>query len=311
MTTLNLVIPCYNEEAVLPETAKRALTLIDKLGDDGVIERHSEVTFIDDGSCDGTWALIEALHSVDERIRGIKLSRNQGHQNALLAGLLSTRGDVLISLDADLQDDLDAIPRMLIEHRGGAEIVYGVRVRRDTDTFFKRVTAQCYYRLLRRLGVEALPDHADFRLMSRRALEALRDFREVNLFLRGIVPLLGFRTAIVQYERHARFAGESKYPLIKMLALAFDGIASFSATPLRLSTYVGAILSMASVAIGFWALFARLFTDLTVPGWASTVIPMCFLGGLQMLFLGVIGGYVAKIYTETKQRPRFIVEKAL
>lgn len=311
MVTLNLVIPCFNEEEVLPETARRTLELLGKLVDDGLVDNRSEVTFVDDGSYDGTWSLIEALHLADRRVRGIKLSRNHGHQNALLAGLLSVPGDVLISLDADLQDDLGAIPRMIEAHRSGAEIVYGVRSCRDCDGFFKRFTAQGYYRLLRRFGVNVLQDHADFRLMSRRALEALRDFREINLFLRGIIPLLGFRTAIVEYERQARFAGRSKYPFVKMVALAFDGIASFSSKPLQWSIHVGASLSLISLAIGLWALVARLFTNMTVPGWTSTVVPMYFLGGLQMLFLGVIGGYVAKIYSETKQRPRFIVEEML
>ncbi len=311
MMTLNLVVPCFDEEEVLPETGKRLLALLDQLVQREEIHPESAVTFIDDGSRDRTWSLIEGLHAGDARVRGIKLSRNQGHQSALLAGLLTAPGDVLVSLDADLQDDLDAIPRMLAAYRQGAEIVFGVRSCRDTDTFFKRATAHAYYRLLQRFGVEVLPHHADFRLMSRRAIDALRDFREVNLFLRGIIPLLGFRTAVVMYERHARFAGCSKYPLPKMLALAFDGIASFSSKPLLWSTHVGAAISLLSLLIGLWALFIRLFTDMSVPGWASTVVPMYFLGGLQMLFLGVIGGYISKIYSETKQRPRFIIEEML
>jgi polyisoprenyl-phosphate glycosyltransferase len=309
--TLNLVIPCFNEEEVLRETTHRLLALLDGLIIDGTVDALSSITYIDDGSHDRTWELIEALHTADARVHGIKLSRNHGHQNALLAGLLNVEGDVLISLDADLQDDLAAIPRMLDEYRIGAEIVCGVRRRRDSDSFFKRFSARSYYRLLRRFGVNVLHDHADFRLMSRRAIEELRGFREVNLFLRGIVPLLGFRTAIVEYDRHARFAGKSKYPLAKMIILASDGIASFSTKPLQWSAYVGGALALASLACGSWALSIRLFTDRSLPGWASTVIPMYFLGGLQLLFLGVIGGYIAKIYTETKQRPRFIVEKTL
>nr|WP_260432544.1 glycosyltransferase family 2 protein [Burkholderia sp. Bp9140] len=311
MVALNLVIPCFNEEAVLPETVRRLTILLDRLTRDGIIDRASGVTFVDDGSRDRTWSLIEGFHAADPRIHGLKLSRNHGHQNALLAGLMKVNGDVLISLDADLQDDLDAIPRMLGEYQSGAEIVFGVRQRRDSDGFFKRVSARGYYRLLRRFGVDILPDHADFRLMSRRAIEELRGFREVNLFLRGIVPLLGFRTAIVRYDRQPRFAGESKYPLARMILLASDGVASFSTKPLQWSAYVGALLALASTVCGIWALSIRLFTDRSVPGWASTVIPMYFLGGLQLLFLGVIGGYVAKIYAETKQRPRFIVEKTL
>jgi glycosyltransferase involved in cell wall biosynthesis len=309
--TLNLVIPCFNEEEVLPETTRRLLTLLDSLVVDGKVDASSTITFVDDGSHDRTWELIEASHTADARVHGLKLSRNHGHQNALLAGLLNVDGDVLISLDADLQDDLTAIPRMMDEYRNGAEIVFGVRRRRDSDSFFKRFSARSYYRLLRRFGVNVLQDHADFRLMSRRAIEELRGFREVNLFLRGIIPLLGFRTAIVEYDRHARFAGESKYPLTKMIMLASDGIASFSTKPLQWSAYVGGALALASLACGSWALSIRLFTDRSLPGWASTVIPMYFLGGLQLLFLGVIGGYIAKIYAETKQRPRFIVEKTM
>ena len=311
MVKLNLVVPCFNEEEVLPETTRRLLALLEALVDDGMIDASSSITYVDDGSHDGTWMLIEDFNATDPRVQGIKLSRNHGHQNALLAGLLNAEGDVLISLDADLQDDLAAIPRMMAEFRNGAEIVFGVRDRRDTDSFFKRFSARSYYRLLRRFGVNVLQDHADFRLMSRRAIEELRGFREVNLFLRGIVPLLGLRTAIVKYDRHARFAGKSKYPLIKMIMLASDGVTSFSTKPLQWSTYVGGLLALASLSFGLWALSIRLFTDRSVPGWASTVVPMYFLGGLQMLFLGVIGGYIAKIYAETKQRPRFIVEKAL
>lgn len=311
MVTLNLVVPCFNEEDVLPETGTRMLELLDSLSEHRAIAPNSTVTFVDDGSKDQTWALIEALHAKDPRIHGIKLSRNRGHQNALLAGLLTVPGDVVISLDADLQDDLNAIPKMLDAYRNGAEVVFGVRSRRDTDTFFKRFTARSYYRLLRSFGVDILPDHADFRLMSRRALDALQDFHEVNLFLRGIIPLLGFPTAVVEYERHARFAGCSKYPLHKMIGLACDGIASFSSRPLLWSSHVGVALCVISLAIGVWALAIRLFTDQAVPGWASTVVPMYFLGGVQMLFLGIIGGYVSKIYSETKHRPRYIIEKTL
>jgi glycosyltransferase involved in cell wall biosynthesis len=311
MVTLNLIVPCYNEEEVLPETSSRLLALLDSMVADGSVNGDSVITFVDDGSRDRTWAMIEALHARGVRIRGIKLSRNRGHQNALLAGLLTARGDVLVSLDADLQDDIEAIPRMIAEYRSGADIVFGVRHKRESDTIFKRMTARNYYRLLRMMGVEILPGHADFRLMSRRALEELRQFREVNLFLRGIVPLLGFPTAIVEYERQARQAGESKYPFTKMMAFALDGISSFSAVPLQWSTRIGAFLAVGSLCFGLWALYARLFTDLTLPGWTSTVLPMYFLGGVQLLFLGVIGGYVSKTYSETKQRPRFIVERIL
>ncbi|CAD6546662.1 glycosyltransferase family 2 protein [Paraburkholderia metrosideri] len=310
-TTLNLVVPCYNEEEVLPETSTRLFALLDRLIKAGEVSDESRIVFVDDGSRDHTWSIIEALHATNARYGGIKLSRNRGHQNALLAGLLTVQGDVIVSLDADLQDDVEAIPRMLAQYRLGAEIVFGVRHKRDTDTFFKRFTARNYYKLLGTFGVDIQPGHADFRLMSRKTVEALRQFQEVNLFLRGIIPLLGFKTAVVEYERAPRFAGESKYPLGKMLAFAFDGITSFSAVPLQWSTRIGALLAFGSLCFGAWAAFARLFTDLTVPGWASTVIPMYFLGGIQLLFLGVIGGYISKTYAETKQRPRFIIERTL
>jgi glycosyltransferase involved in cell wall biosynthesis len=308
---LNLIVPCYNEEQILPTTARTLLALLDRLQKCGVADAQSTVTFVDDGSRDATWRLIEEFNAVDPRARGIKLSRNRGHQNALLAGLLCAPGDVLVSLDADLQDDVEAIPRMLEAHQAGADIVYGVRKSRDSDTLFKRATAGMYYALLRKAGVDVLADHADFRLMSRRALSALSDFREVNLFLRGIIPLLGFRTAVVTYDRLPRTAGESKYPLGRMLALAFDGIFSFSTVPLHWITVIGATLAAASLGFGIWALLARLLGDATIPGWASTVVPMYCLGGVQMLALGIIGGYLSRIYSETKQRPRFIVEKAI
>lgn len=309
---LNLIVPCYNEEEVLPETSSQLLALLDRMQQDGMADARSSITFVDDGSQDRTWQMIEALNRQDGRIHGLKLSRNRGHQNALLAGLLSAQGEVLVSLDADLQDDIEAIPRMLqTHHEDGADIVYGVRARRDTDTAFKRCTARGYYALLRRFGVDVIPDHADFRLMSRRALDALQSFREVNLFLRGIIPMLGFRSAVVHYDRLSRFAGESKYPLFKMVRLAMDGIFSFSTVPLQWITVMGATLSVASIAFGIWAIIVKLTSDLAVPGWASTVVPMYFLGGLQLLALGIIGGYLSRIYSEAKQRPRFIIEKSV
>ena len=308
---LSLVVPCYNEEQVLPLTLPRLLNLLSILEARGLVSRESDVTFVDDGSRDRTWELIEQARRADPRVHGIKLSRNRGHQNALLAGLLCSQADVTISLDADLQDDLQAIPRMLQAHRAGAEIVYGVRARRDTDTWFKRTTARGYYSLLRMFGVDIVPDHADFRLMSRRALDALHGFHEVNLFLRGIVPLLGFPTATVAYDRAAREAGESKYPLRRMVALALEGIFSFSTVPLRWITWLGLSVSAAALAFAAWAVIIRLFTERAVPGWASTVVPMFFLGGVQLLALGVIGGYLSRVYAESKQRPRFIVEKML
>jgi polyisoprenyl-phosphate glycosyltransferase len=309
--TLTVVVPCYNEEAVLPETAVRLDALLAGFVAAGLVASDSRVLFVDDGSRDRTWTLIEELAGRSTRFAGLKLSRNRGHQNALLAGLLTARGGILISVDADLQDDLGAIADMLAAHRAGADIVFGVRRGRDVDTAFKRLTAEGYYRLLDTLGVEVVFNHADYRLMSRRAIEALRDFGEVNLFLRGVIPQLGFTTAIVSYDRQERFAGESKYPLRKMLALAAEGVTSFSTRPLRWITFSGLLVSALSFLVGLWALGTWLFGAETAPGWTSTVVPMVFIAGLQLLSLGIIGEYVGKIYLETKGRPRFIIEKTV
>lgn len=305
---LSIVIPCYNEEAVLPETVSRLLDLIHTLVKQGRIEQTSHAVLVDDGSRDRTWSLIEQYSARHPEIRGIKLSRNRGHQNALLAGLLAAPGDIVVSVDADLQDDLNAIVEMVDAHASGADIVYGVRKRRDTDTFFKRFSAEAYYRLLAGMGVDIVFNHADYRLLSRRVLEALRHYGESNLFLRGIIPQLGFRTAIVHYDRAERFAGESKYPLRKMLAFAWEGITSFSAAPLRLITGLGIVISLGSFLIALWAIGVRLFSASAVPGWASTVVPLYFLGGVQLLCTGIIGEYLAKIYMETKRRPHFFIE---
>lgn len=308
---LSIVIPCYNEEEVLPETAKRLIQLVCELSEAGTIAASSKIYFVDDGSRDRTWPMIEALALEQASIKGIKLSRNRGHQIALLAGLLTVPGDVVISVDADLQDDLATIASMIDEFKAGSQIVYGVRKSRDRDTGFKKFTAETFYRLLSFLGVEIVFNHADYRLMSRRALQALSEYDEVNVFLRGLIPQLGFRTSTVYYDRHERFAGESKYPLRKMLALAWNGITSFSAAPLRFITGFGFIVALGSLAIALWAISVRLFGYSAVPGWASTVLPMYFLGGIQLLALGVIGEYVAKIYMESKRRPRFIIEKSV
>jgi polyisoprenyl-phosphate glycosyltransferase len=308
MVDLSIVVPCYNEEAVLPETARRLGRLLQRLIDTRKASARSHVCFVDDGSRDGTWKLIQLLAREQGFIHGIKLSRNQGHQNALLAGLFNTDGDAVISIDADLQDDLEAIEEMLDAYEAGHDIVYGVRKRRDTDTFFKRFTAESYYRLLRAMGVEIVPNHADYRLMSRRAIEALRDFHEVNLFVRGVIPLLGFPSTAVYYDRAERFAGESKYPVRKMLAFAVEGLTSFSAMPLRMITALGILISAASFLVTLWALWVRFIGNSAVPGWASTVIPSYFLGGIQLLCLGVIGEYLAKIYLETKRRPLFHID---
>lgn len=306
---LTIVVPCYNEEQVLRETAKRLSELLDGLIRSGRAHRESYVYFVDDGSTDGTWHLIEEFAGRSALFRGIKLSRNHGHQRALLAGLLSVPGEALISVDADLQDDLRAIGDMLDAYSAGFEIVYGVRRARKADTLLKRLTAEGYYRVLALMGVEIIFNHADFRLISRRVVESLREFKEYNLFLRGLIPQLGFKTSTVLYDRCERFAGQSKYPLRKMISLAIDGITSFSATPLRLITLIGIVLSFASFCTGIWALWIKLTNPHAVPGWASTVIPIYLLGGIQLLAIGIIGQYLAKIYMEVKARPRFIIEK--
>jgi polyisoprenyl-phosphate glycosyltransferase len=309
MIDLSIVVPCYNEEDVLPETTRRLAELLQHLIANGKITPSSRVYYVDDGSRDRTWDLIESLTKTHGFVRGIKLSRNCGHQNALLAGLSTADGEVVISVDADLQDDLTAIEEMINCNVSGYDIVYGVRNSRRSDTLFKSFTAKTYYRLLGALGVELIYNHADYRLMSRRAIEALKEFGEVNLFLRGIIPQLGFSHSLVYYERAERYAGESKYPLKKMLAFAWQGITSFSAMPLRFITGLGVLVSMVSLGVTFWALWIRLFTEEAIPGWASTVLPIYFLGGIQLLCLGIMGEYLAKIYTETKRRPRYIIEK--
>jgi glycosyltransferase involved in cell wall biosynthesis len=306
-----IVLPCFNEAAVLPETVERLATLRASLVSGGVAAATSTVWFVDDGSRDGTWSLIEAAARVFPWVHGIKLSRNRGHQNALLAGLLTVSADAIVTVDADLQDDLAAIGEMIARHSDGAEVVYGVRRGRASDSWFKRTTAEAYYRLLERFGVDVVFNHADYRLLGRRALAALRQYGEVNLFLRGIVPQLGFRAEQVLYDRAERFAGESKYPLGKMLAFAWDGITSFSAVPLRWITGLGFAVSLVAFATGIWAIAVRVAGIGAVPGWTSTVVPVAFLGGIQLLSVGVIGEYVGKIYAETKRRPRFVVEKTV
>lgn len=306
---LSIVVPCYNEAQVLPETLRRLGDLLHRLREASRISDSSRIYFVDDGSRDDTWSLIEAAVDRGEPVVGVKLSRNRGHQNALLAGLQSADGDAVVSIDADLQDDVEAIERMLSEFERGAEVVFGVRSSRQTDTHFKRSSANLFYRLLRFMGAETIDNHADFRLMSRRAIESLLQYREVNLYLRGIIPMLGFKTAIVTYERGARFAGESKYPLRKMLALSFDAITSFSVFPLRVISTMGLVVSAATVMLGLWILFRASFGLQVIPGWASTVLPVYFLGGIQLIGIGVIGEYVGKIYLESKARPRYFIER--
>jgi glycosyltransferase involved in cell wall biosynthesis len=308
---LAIVVPCYNEEEVLPETNRRLLALLARLHDLQLISVDSSVHYVDDGSKDRTWSLIESVAEIDTRVHGIKLSGNRGHQNALLAGLLTVEGDAVVSIDADLQDDVSVIEAMVREFIGGAEVVYGVRDSRQTDTSFKRSTALMYYGLMKKMGVNLVHNHADFRLLGRRAVEALRKYGEVNMFLRGIVPLIGYRAATVKYDRAERFAGVSKYPLRKMLTFAAEGITSFSIVPLRLITLFGFLVSGFSFAMILFIIYGAVVLKAVIPGWASSVVPIYFLGGIQLLSIGILGEYVAKIYLETKQRPRYFVEKTL
>ncbi len=309
---LYIVVPCYNEEAVLPETAKRLGLKLKKLIEDKTVSDKSRVMFVNDGSKDKTWEIIKALHNDDGIFTGVNLSRNRGHQNALLAGLMTAKdkADVTISMDADLQDDINAADEMLKEYYGGCDIVYGVRSKRKTDTFFKKFTAEAFYRVMNFLGAETVFNHADYRLMSKRALEGLAEFKEVNLFLRGIVPMIGYKTSSVYYERTERFAGESKYPLKKMISFALEGITSLSSKPIRYITIIGFLIFAVSILmlINFivrWAIGA------TVPGWASVICSVWAIGGLIMLSLGIIGEYIGKIYLEAKARPKYIIEEDL
>ena len=306
---LSIVVPCYNEAAVLGECARQLRLQLDDLRAKGKVAAGSSLWFIDDGSRDDTWRLIEALAKQYPDVVGVKLSRNRGHQNALLAGLLSADGDAVISLDADLQDDIGVIEEMIDAYAQGNEIVYGVRRSRVQDAPFKRWSARAYYRVLRLLGVDVVPDHAEFRLLGRAALDALAAYPESNLFLRGLVPQLGFRSTRVFYDRQLRVAGTSKYPLARMLGLGIDGITSFSAVPLRMIAALGAILFVVSMGISAWVLGVKLFTNHALPGWASTTLPIYALGGVQLLSLGLVGEYVAKIYMEVKRRPRYVIER--
>ncbi len=307
---LYVVIPCYNEQEVLPVTAPMFLQKINDLYIDGKISEHSRILFVNDGSKDDTWKIITELSSLDEHYCGISLSRNRGHQNALLAGLMEAKDkcDISISVDCDGQDDIDAIDKMVDEYLSGSEIVYGVRADRKTDTAFKRGTAQFFYKMMKAMGVDMVYNHADYRLMSKRALEGLAQFKEVNLFLRGLVPMIGFKYSCVEYSRKERMAGKSKYPLKKMISFAIDGITSLSVKPIRLITAFGFIVAILSVIGIIWSVVTRLVTGHT-GGWASTVSIICFLGGVQLLSLGVIGEYIGKIYLEVKHRPRYIIDK--
>lgn len=310
---LYLVIPCYNEQEVLHETARQLKEKYENLMDSGKISKDSKICFVNDGSKDKTWEIIEELHENDKIFRGIKLSRNKGHQNALLAGLMTVKNecDAAISLDADLQDDINAIDEMVDKFTNeGCDVVYGVRSSRKTDTFFKKFTAEGFYKLMEKMGIEIVFNHADFRLMSKKALEGLEKFDEVNLFLRGIVPLIGYKSDNVYYERKERFAGESKYPLKKMLAFALEGITSMSIKPIRFITFLGLSIFAVSIVMLIYFL-VRHFMGATVTGWTSIAVSVWAIGGLQLLSIGIIGEYIGKIYLETKHRPKFIVETYL
>ena len=309
MPVVYFVIPCYNEEKVLPETVRRLTVKLESMIASGLADRKSRMLFVDDGSRDGTWKLISEYCTQSEFICGLKLAHNRGHQNALLAGLMQARtlADCAVSLDADLQDDVEVIDEFVKKFNEGCDVVYGVRNKRDTDTFFKRFTALAFYRLMDRMGVETVFNHADYRLMSRRALDALSEYREVNLFLRGLVPLIGYRSDCVFYDRHERFAGESKYPLKKMVSFAIDGITSFSVKPLSLITGLGCLTSLVGFAGLLWTLILHFTSGLAA--WVWAVWSLWLLGGLLMLCMGVLGTYVGKIYAEAKGRPRYRIEE--
>ena len=309
---LYIVSPCYNEEEALPLTSRRLQEKISSLTAAGIIAEGSRILFVNDGSRDSTWDIIRDLHEEDPVFAGISLSRNRGHQNALLAGLMTSKeyADVSISLDADLQDDIDCIDAMLEKYMKGNDIVYGVRKRRDTDTWFKRSTAEGFYKVLSFLGAEVVFNHADYRLMSRRALQGLAEFPEVNLFLRGMVPLVGYPSDVVYYDRHERLAGESHYPLWKMLSLAMQGVTSLTVRPIRMVMEVGAVFLLISLLILLWSLY-RHFTGETISGWTSLMVSVWAVGGMVLFSLGVVGEYVGKIYLETKHRPRYIIQEIL
>ena len=310
--TLYAVIPCYNEQEVLHETSKRLREKFLALIAAKKISPQSRIVFVNDGSKDSTWEIIRELHATDKIFSGINLSRNRGHQNALLAGLMTVKdlADMVVSMDADLQDDINAVDEMVDKYHSGFDIVYGVRSKRATDTFFKRFTAESFYKLIKFLGADIMDNHADYRLMSRRALDGLSQFGEVNLFLRGLVPMVGYPSTVVYYERAERFAGESKYPLKKMLFFAFQGITSLTVEPIRMIMTLGISISFVSFLVILWTLYEYFFS-FTVRGWTSMLASLWFIGGLILLSIGIVGEYVGKIYLETKHRPRFIVSDFL
>lgn len=307
---LYVVVPCYNEEEVLPGTISALTAQLGEMIGSGIISDNSRILFVDDGSTDATWSIISNMSRDNVNIEGIKLSHNQGHQNALFAGMMYVKNkcDCMISIDADLQDDITVFPEFLQKHKEGCEIVYGVRNERKKDSFFKRVTAQGFYRFMNLMGAETIYNHADYRLMSKRALEALSEYKEVNLFLRGVVPLIGLKSGTVQYARKERTAGETKYPLKKMVNFALDGITSFSVKPIRLISVFGMICSILSVGGLLYALFSYFF-GYTVPGWTALTCSIWLLGGIQLLSIGVLGEYISKIFSEVKHRPKYFIEE--
>ena len=309
---LSIVIPCYKEEEVLEETTKRLSNLLDQMITANIISSDSFILYVNDGSTDQTWVIIEHLHSVNKYVHGVNLAGNVGHQRALLAGLniAHPMSDFVISIDADLQDDIEVIPQMVQKYKAGYDIVYGVRKERKTDTWFKRTTALGFYKLMNIMGVQTVYNHADFRLMSKRAVEFLCQFPERNLFLRGIVPLIGYKTDCVYYNRAERFAGESKYPLSKMLNFAIDGITSFSVKPIRFCIFIGVLFCLIGILFGVCALY-RFFIGATVDGWTSLFLTLWFIGGCIMIAIGIVGEYVGKIYIEAKARPRYNIEKII
>ncbi|MBR2715688.1 MAG: glycosyltransferase family 2 protein [Ruminococcus sp.] len=312
MTKLYIAVPCYNEEEVLKDSAHKLLHKLNEMIGKGTVSDDSKIVFIDDGSKDRTWEIIGKLHDETKMVQGIKLTGNCGHQNALLCGLMTLKDkcDAIISIDADLQDDIDVFDEMIEKYEDGCDVVYGVRSKRDSDTFFKRFSAKMYYKILNHLGAKIVVDHADFRLMSARALESFSQFKEVNLFLRGMVPMVGYKSAIVTYERKERLYGESKYSLKDMIALAVEGVTSLSIRPIKLIAKIGLLIFLVSIAMLIYTL-VRYFMGATEVGWASLAVSIWAIGGLQLLAIGVIGEYIGKIYLETKARPRYIVETYL
>lgn len=308
LVSLTLVVPCFNEEDMLLISIPKFIAILKDLIECHSISKNSKILFIDDGSKDKTWNIINQYHVSNKEVEGLKLSRNFGHQNALLAGLMNAKTDITISIDADLQDDPSVIKKMIDAYYEGAEIVFGVRNDRSSDSFFKRFFAQNYYKLMNKMGVEIIEDHADFRLMSKKALHVLGSFKEVNLFLRGIIPIIGFKTKKIYYTRLNREVGKTKYNIKKMLNLALNGVTSFSIVPLIFIIWVGVLISLVSGLLGLWALAVKFFIGGTVQGWTSVVVPMYFLGGIQLFTLGIIGIYISKVYLEVKSRPRFIIE---